>query len=70
MHARVMDMITAGFDHWIGVSWIGVSTTDLTWYAAEESVKTTCLSNERSEIPKLHQPLNQLRLNVEPEVNK
>ena len=30
MHARVMDMITAGFDHWIGVSWIGVSTTDLT----------------------------------------
>ena len=59
MHARVMDMMTAGFDHWIGVS------TDLTYYAAEDYLPEDFRCNARSKTPKSHQPLNQLRLNVD-----
>ena len=59
MHARVMDMMTAGFDHWIGVS------TDLTYYAAEDYLPEDFRCNARSKIPKLHQPLDHFRLNVD-----
>ena len=51
MHARVMDTITAGFDHWIGV----VSMELI--YAAEDYLPEDSRCNARSKIPKLHQPL-------------
>lgn len=66
IHARTIDVMTAGLDHWISVR-NKVQGADVLY---ESYLPEDCRCNARSKIRGLHQPLNQNETKFQMEYKK